>query len=119
MSANWDFFPTFAEIARAEVPEGLDGISMVSALTAEGEQPQHEFLYWEFHEGKASKQAVRMGLWKGVRLTPSAPLELYHLSADIGEKNNVAAANPDIVKKIEDYLQGARTESELWPLRGE
>ena len=41
------------------------------------------------------------------------------LTNDIGEENNVAAANAEIVAKIEDYLKGARTESEFWPLRGE
>ncbi|MCP5118794.1 MAG: arylsulfatase, partial [bacterium] len=119
VSANWDFFPTFAEVAGAVVPDGLDGISMLPTLTGAGDQAEHEYLYWEFHEGRASKQAARMGHWKGVRLTPSAPLELYDLSTDIGEENNVAASNPEIVRKIETYLEGARTESELWPLRGE
>ena len=81
------------------------------------DQQNHEFLYWEFHEGEASKQAVRMGQWKGVRLAPNAPLELYKLDEDIAEERNVAADHPDVVKKIEDYLATARTESALWPLR--
>lgn len=114
--AFWDFLPTFAELAEADAPEGLDGQSFVPALTG-GEQPVHEFLYWEFHEGKGSKQAVRMGDWKGVRLSPTGPLELYDLSSDIGEENDVAGAHPDVVQKMEAYLATARTESEFWPLR--
>ncbi|MEZ5361469.1 MAG: hypothetical protein R2748_03780 [Bryobacterales bacterium] len=91
---------------------------MVPVLTGHpDEQPQHEFLYWEFHEGKGSKQAVRMGKWKGVKLTPDGPLELYDVSDDIGEQSNVADEHPDVVAKIEDYLKTARTESEFWPLK--
>ena len=58
-----------------------------------------------------------MGDWKAVRPAPGAPLELYHLKTDLGEKQNVAAQNPEVVAKIETYLKTARTESERWPLR--
>jgi hypothetical protein len=37
-------------------------------------------------------------------------LVLYDLRTDIGEKTDVAAQHPDIVKKIGAYLQTARTE---------
>jgi arylsulfatase A-like enzyme len=118
-SAFWDYMPTLAEVAGLPAPVGGDGISMVAALTGDaGRQQKHEFLYWEFHEGSSSKQAVRMGDWKAVRLAPGAPIELYDLSTDIGEQNDVAAANPEVVQEIEAYLKVARTESELWPLRG-
>ncbi|MCB1020236.1 MAG: arylsulfatase [Bryobacterales bacterium] len=118
LGAFWDLLPTFAEIAGAPPPAETDGISMVPVLTGHpDEQPQHEFLYWEFHEGKGSKQAVRMGKWKGVKLTPDGPLELYDVSDDIGEQSNVADAHQDVVAKIEDYLKTARTESEFWPLK--
>ena len=116
VSAFWDFLPTAAEIAGAEVPLEVDGISYLPALLG-GIQREHEFLYWEFHEGGASGQAVRMGRWKAVRLLPSAPLKLYDLSSDLGERNDVAADNPEVVKKIGDYLAGARSESIIWPLK--
>jgi len=48
----------------------IDGISMVSTLMGQPEnQKKHKWLYWKFHEGKASKQAVRMHNWKAVRLS--------------------------------------------------
>ena len=119
VGAFWDFLSTFAELAGVAEPEGLDGRSMAPLLSGRAEeQAEHEFLYWEFHEGAASKQAVRMGRWKGVRLSPSAPLELYDLAEDLGETRDVAAEHPDIVARIEAYLEVARTEHEIWPLKG-
>ena len=58
-----------------------------------------------------------MGDWKAVRLAPGQPLELYNLKTNLGEKENVADENPDVVAKIEAYLKTARTESAQWPLK--
>jgi arylsulfatase A-like enzyme len=120
--AFWDFLPTAAELARVKkVPEGLDGISMLPAILGEKEvcrkQEQHEFFYWEFHEGGFS-QAVRMGDWKLVRrpFAKESASELYDLASDPGETRNVAAFCPDEIAKAEAYLKGARTASKEWPV---
>ena len=121
ISAHWDTLPTFCELAGAQTPQGLDGISMVPTLTGRGEQPKHELLYWEFTE-RGKSQAVRMGKWKGVRKNlkqnPNAPLELFNLEADLGETTNIAAAHPDIVKMLNDALKSEHVESATFPLFG-
>jgi arylsulfatase A-like enzyme len=58
-----------------------------------------------------------MGRWKAVRLKIGDPLELYDLEADRQERNDVAAANPDVVAKVEAYLKTARTDSARWPVK--
>ena len=58
-----------------------------------------------------------MGDWKAVRTQAGAPLELYNLQTDLGEKQNVAGQNPAVVAKIEDYLKTARTDSDQWPIK--
>ena len=55
-------------------------------------------------------QAVPMGEWKAVRPKPNGPLELYNLKRDIAETRDVAAENPQVLKKIEEYLGTARVE---------
>lgn len=114
-AAHWDMFPTFAEIAGAKVPAGLDGVSIVPTLRGE-RQPTPDFLYWEFHE-RGFQQAVRMGAWKAVRLAKDKPLELYNLDADSSEQHDLAASQPAVVAKIEAYLKTARTESTNWPVK--
>ena len=123
VSAFWDFLPTCCELAGIQPPEGIDGISIVPTLLGGGrKQPDHEYLYWEFHE-QGKKQAVRMGDWKGVRLnvakTPDGPIELYNLKDDIGETKNVAARHSEIVAKIDEYMKAAHVPSEHWPMPGE
>ena len=115
LSAFWDFFPTAMEISGIEKEiEGIDGISFLPTLIGK-EQKKHQFLYWEFLEN-GGKQAVRMNQWKGVRLNmaknPKSPIELYQLSNDIGEENNLAKQYPDIVKKIEFLMNEAHLYSE-------
>jgi len=113
--AHWDFLPTLAEIVGVKAPTNIDGISMFNALLGR-RQRNHEFLYWEFHE-RGFSQAARTGDWKAVRRSLDSPLELYDLKNDPGEQNDVAVKHPEVVKKIEDYLKTARTESELWPIK--
>jgi arylsulfatase A len=113
--AHWDMLPTLGDIAMAKTPSGIDGLSMARALRGESQRP-HDFLYWEFHE-RGFQQAVRMGEWKAVRLKKDAPLELYNLASDPGEQRDVAAGNPKIVARIEEYLKTARTESQRWPIK--
>ncbi len=114
VTAFWDFLPTCAALAGAPAPAGIDGISMLPALVGQ-KQKSHDYLYWEFHE-RGFHQAVRMGDWKAVRFGRSRPVELFNLQSDLSERNNVAAANPDVVRRIEQILATARTDSPEWPV---
>lgn len=111
ISAFWDFMPTISDIAKLDTPSNIDGISFLPELLGK-EQEEHNFLYWEFHE-RGGKQAVRIGDWKGVRLNMKnnrdAPVELYNLSTDIGEKNNIAADNLEMVNKISKIMDNEHT----------
>jgi arylsulfatase A len=59
---------------------------------------------------------MRVGDWKAIRLQPGKPLELYNLAKDIAEKENVAAANPVVVARIEKLMAAAHVDSADFPL---
>jgi len=115
-AAFWDFLPTAADIANTKPPEKIDGISLLPALIGKPQTKEHAFLYWEFHE-RGFQQALRMGDWKAVRQQADAPLELYNLKTDLGEKENVAKNHPEVVATLENYSKTARTESDWWPIK--
>lgn len=114
VSAFWDFTPTACELAGIASPEDTDGISYAPTLLGRGEQPQHDYLYWEFYE-QGGKQAVRAGKWKGIRLNVgddrNGPLEVYNLENDLGETNDVAAAHPEIAAKLAAMMDEAHVDS--------
>ncbi|MFO0946118.1 MAG: arylsulfatase [Planctomycetota bacterium] len=111
--AFWDFLPTAAALAGASTPKGLDGVSMLPALT-KNVSSREVPLYWEFHE-RGFAQGVRQGNWKGIR-QDKGPLELYDLASDPGETKNVATRHPEIARKLEDILDQARTDSDDFPV---
>ncbi|MBC8180916.1 arylsulfatase [candidate division KSB1 bacterium] len=120
ISAFWDVLPTCTEIAGAPVPGNVDGLSMLPTMLGQPEkQKKHDYLYWEFHWGRPTKQAVRMDQWKAVRKSPIGKFELYNIKNDIGEENDIASLHPEVVSKIEKYVQSVRTESDFWKLIGE
>lgn len=117
--AQWDLLATIAEAAGASPQAETDGLSIMPTLLGTGEQPKHEYLYWEF-SSRRGRQAVRMGRWKGVRgplqANPEAPIELYDLETDVSEAHDVASEHPQIVERIKRIMKEAHVDSELFPL---
>jgi len=113
-SAFWDFLPTACELAGAEIPGNIQGVSYVPSMLGK-EQPKHPFLYWEFHE-QGGKVALRQGDWKLVGLNRSSnnprPYELYNLKDDLEESKNLAKENPEKVKELAKLLENHRSPSE-------
>jgi arylsulfatase A-like enzyme len=114
--AFWDFLPTAAELGRGTLPPNLDGISVLPLLLGKTQTNRHEYLYWEFHE-RGFQQALRMGDWKAIRSQAGEPLELYDLKTDVGEKQDVAEKNPEVVAKMDRLLLEARKPSDRWPIK--
>ncbi|MEO1979957.1 MAG: arylsulfatase [Fuerstiella sp.] len=119
ISGFQDVLPTLAEIAGADVPENLDGISMVSELTSRGVQQAHDFLYWEFSEQKG-KRAVLKGDWKLVQLRVAtdnpSDFELYNVADDVAENNDVADRHVDHVSSMTKLMESAHTPNPRYPL---
>ena len=111
-----DWMATATELAGTKPPADIDSLSMVSTLLGKNaNQPQHEFLYWEFHENGFKQAALYLGRWKGIRKgSPIAPIMLYDQLNDVAETSDVASKHPVIASKISEYLTSARSESADW-----
>lgn len=121
ISAFWDIMPTFMDIAGLQPPADIDGISFLPVLEgSENTQIRHDYLYWEY-PASGGQQAVRMGRWKGVRLNiiseGNLEVELFDLTADPQEQHNVADRHPEILERIEQIMDEARTRPELSEFR--
>ena len=107
-----DWFPTALSLAEVKLPEGvvLDGVNL-SPLLLEN-QPLAERPYF-FYRGP-HLFASRLGPWKAHFFTQGAyggpakqshePPLLYHLGNDPGEKNNVAADQPEVLEQIKSAV---------------
>lgn len=116
VSGFQDVLPTLVEVAGGEVPQQIDGISMLPTLTGHPEnQPQHDVMYWELN----NNQALRVGDWKLVRLTegPHQPTQtmLFNLADDVGEQENLAESHPEQLARMLKLVREVRTPSEIFP----
>ncbi len=94
-AATFDWFPTLMELAGTP-QNGLvfDGASL-AALLLEGVPLAKRDLFWKMRE----KRALRRGAWKLVQIGGGGP-ELYNLRTDIGERNDLAADEPQRLRRM-------------------
>jgi len=118
ISAFWDFLPTACQLAGVKPSsKNINGVSLVPELFGNQEvQQNHDFLYWEFNERQGPIQAIRKDQWKLVWKLEEKP-ELYNLSVDIGETNNLALEEIDKLNEMLELLKTARTEHSEFPLK--
>jgi arylsulfatase A-like enzyme len=92
-----DLLPTFIKAAGGEPTSiaGLDGVDLLPFIRGNREERPHPTLYWK----KENRAAIREGDWKLLRY-PDRPAELYDLSKDIAETNDLAALHPDKVRAL-------------------
>jgi arylsulfatase len=112
-----DVLPTLCELTGATPPAGIDGLSFAPALRGEA-QKGHDFLYWEF-PAYTGQQAVTAGDWKAVRqglANGMLKTELYDLAKDPNEVTDVAAANPDVLARMEKLLKEQHVPNPEFPL---
>lgn len=53
-----------------------------------------------------------------MRKGPKGGVELYNLAEDVGEKNDLSAAKPGLVKRALELMEQSRTADPAWPIPG-
>lgn len=115
-----DFFPTLMELTGKEPPADLEGLSLWPMLSGKGELPERA-LYFHFPVYLEAYRAgyddgrdplfrtrpgsvIRKGEWKLHFYYEDGRAELYKLSTDPGERNNLAASHSDKKEELLSLL---------------
>jgi arylsulfatase A-like enzyme len=90
-----ELLPTLAAAAGAKLPEDvtLDGYNMLPVLSGESPSPRKE-MFWEFR----GQKAARVGDYKWIESERASGL--YDLASDLGEKNDLSAAKPEVAADL-------------------
>jgi arylsulfatase A-like enzyme len=102
-----DLLPTIQELTGgAPVAHAIDGISVAAALRGGelGERP----LFWHYphygNQGGFPSSAVRLGDYKLIERLEDGRVHLFDLSKDLGERNDLAAQQPERVGRMRELL---------------
>ena len=104
-----DFYPTFAELAGARIPEekNIDGVNILPVLLKSKTLPERT-LFWKIGE----EWAVRKGPWKLVESENEK--FLFNLKNDIEEEIDISSEHPELVKELTKKYQNWKQEVSLY-----
>jgi len=103
-----DWYPTLLELAGVPVPaqQAVDGVSLVPLLKG-GHIPDRA-LFWHYphygNQGGEPSSIVTHDGWKLIHYYENGRDELYHLSTDPGETNDLASVELARAKTMRDQL---------------
>jgi len=107
-----DWFPTLLEVGGAKSPKLTDGESVLPVLRDEGKLKRDAIFFhypnYAFHRSNRLGSAIRMGKHKLIEYFDDGSLELFDLSADLGEKKNLAKEQPELAEKMAQRLRDWR-----------
>ena len=132
ITGMFDVLPTLVKLGGGKVPTDrkIDGGDIWPVLAGgPGAKSPHEVFHyfrgfkleairsgpWKLHFGvaagapaKNAKDAKKKGAQKAAPNVPPAALQLFNLDSDIGESQNVAAANPEVVKRLQSLADAMK-----------
>jgi arylsulfatase A-like enzyme len=115
-----DWFPTLCDAVGLEEPPGLDGNSLWAAMRGKRPVSERRPMVWVFPE-YGGQVAVRMGKMKAVRqkLATKAPgpWEVYDITKDPAETQDLAASRPEVIRKVEAILRRETDANPKFPVR--
>jgi arylsulfatase A len=113
VAGNIDLLPTFVALTGGSPPADrkIDGRDLSPLLLGKSQQsPREAHFYYRGYKLEAVRsgpwklalgpQGEAMGQAKGGSDAAAAGMRLYNLDAEIGERTNVAAEHPEVVKRL-------------------
>lgn len=111
VALTMDLFPSVLQAAKAEIPSGRDGVSLLPIWRAEESDLPPRDLFWVRLEEDQFSYAIRRGNYKLIRpagkpkslLVP--PDELYDLQSDPYERHDLANNQRELFAEMASLLQ--------------
>jgi arylsulfatase A-like enzyme len=99
-----DLSTTILAAAGANVPAEarLEGVDLMP-LVAPGASPSSRTLFWRVNTSGLNQRAVRDGDWK-LLIDGTVRLLLFDVNKDLGERDDVAASNTAVVRRLHQKL---------------
>ena len=91
-----DISRTALELGGAKIVPKLEGVNLIPYVSGKETTPPHDALFWQSGYRWAVRAGNRKLLLDGDLKKPA----LFDLSQDIGEKNNLASSDPDMVAEL-------------------
>jgi arylsulfatase A-like enzyme len=127
LASTIDLLPTIAALTGTQLPADrpIDGMNIASLLGGHAESVRKEFLYYA---ANGNIEGIREGDWKLLVREKAAKKDissadrmqvlLFNLAVDLGEKNDLAAQNPELVGRMRQKMlaQDAAIEAEARPV---
>jgi arylsulfatase A-like enzyme len=104
---SMDFFPTILDACNLEAQPLCDGVSLTPLFRNQRIARSSIFFHfpnYAWHRGNSLAGAVRSGDYKLVRHYATGRLELYNVTKDKSETNNLATARPQLTQRLNDDL---------------
>ncbi len=98
--SSMDLFTTAAKASHAAIPDKVEGVDLLPFIKDEQSGRPHETFYWR----QGGRTALRYGDWKIVRMgskyQAGGSWELYDLSSDLSEQQDLAKQKPDKLSEL-------------------
>ena len=114
-----DFFPSILQMAGIDnykTIQYIDGVSFIPLLRQKSPAIDNRALFWHYPNnwgptgpGIGASSTIRLGDWKLIYYHGDHSFELFNITEDIGETNNMADSEPvklrELAHRLTNYLK--------------
>ncbi len=97
LASTIDFYATAAAVAKTKLPAHCEGKNLLPLLRGEKKPNPNDTLFWNVY----TSRIARWKQWRIVKYGKEQNWRLYNIEEDPGEKTDLAAKHPDIVKEMD------------------
>ena len=113
IGTTMDVYATALSLAGQDLPDDIDGFDMTETLMSGAPSPRRELAYYSAGQLRAYRKGdFKIHFYDSRAATePLAVPELYDLSRDVSERDNLAARRPDVLADLMESVEAHRRQT--------